>query len=51
MDVAACEHLGDRVTDHFADTQLALRAAGWRMIALMMSGHGNLLDVIIREGG
>ena len=36
------KHLGERMADQFADAQLALRGAGWRMVAVMVSGHDNL---------
>ena len=40
VDVAARQHLGERVANQFADAQRALRRAGG-MFAVMMTGHNN----------
>jgi hypothetical protein len=50
--LAARQHIGDGVTDQFADAQCALRGAGRGLpISVMSFGHDVLSGAIVRESG
>jgi hypothetical protein len=49
MDVAARQHVGERVADEFADAQLARRDAGG-LIAMLMTGHFNVFYFFVMPG-